>query len=76
MNNNAQAVIIPDGCASIGSKAFAGCKDLHRVYVHASVEKIADDAFSGCPEGLYLVVDEGSYAMSWAEERGIMAYIR
>ena len=41
------AVIIPDGCTSIGSKAFSNCPDLLCVSIPASVTSIAKDAFAG-----------------------------
>ena len=40
-----QGVIIPDGCASIGSRAFANCENLRYVYIPESVTEIEDDAF-------------------------------
>ena len=43
-----EAVIIPDGCTSIGSRAFANCPNLVYVRIPASVTSIADDAFEGC----------------------------
>ena len=43
-----QAVLIPDGCTTIGSKAFLGCNQLIYVRIPASVTNIAKDAFSGC----------------------------
>ena len=44
-----QAVIVPDGCQSIGAHAFAECKQLIYIYIPASVISIAPDAFDGCP---------------------------
>ena len=46
------AVIIPDGCREIGSKAFADCPNLIYVRIPLSVTSIAPDAFDGCAEGL------------------------
>ena len=46
------AVIIPEGCRSIGSRAFADCRNLIYVRIPASVTAIAGDAFEGCAEGL------------------------
>ena len=41
------AVIVPDGCTAIGSKAFANCSEL--VFVSVPKETvIAADAFEGC----------------------------
>ena len=42
-----EAVIVPDGCTSIGSRAFASCPNLIYVKISASVTSIADDAFEG-----------------------------
>ena len=42
-----EAVLIPDGCTAIGSRAFADCKNLVYVRIPASVTTVADDAFSG-----------------------------
>ena len=44
-----EAVIIPDGCESIGNYAFADCLNLIYVRIPTSVTSIADDAFDGCP---------------------------
>ena len=43
----AEAVIIPDGCSSIGSKAFANCEKLRYVWIPNSVLTVSDDAFIG-----------------------------
>ena len=40
-----QAVIIPDGCQSIGAGAFRNCEDMSLAIIPASVTSIADDAF-------------------------------
>ncbi len=47
-----EAVIIPDGCVSIGSRAFADCKNLLYVRIPASVTYIAEDAFAGCEQAV------------------------
>lgn len=43
-----EGVIIPDGCRSIGARAFAGCDKLVYIFIPASVTTIAEDAFEGC----------------------------
>ena len=43
-----EAIIIPDGCISIGAKAFANCKKLVYLQIPASVKSIAEDAIEGC----------------------------
>ena len=42
-----EAVIVPDGCTSIGSHAFRNCRNLKYVRVPSRCE-IAPDAFEGC----------------------------
>ena len=56
VGNASEAVIIPDNCESIGSKAFAECKNLKYVWIPTSIpkDKIADSAFEGCGEGIIL----------------------
>ena len=44
----AEAIIIPDGCTAIASKAFINCKNLLYVRIPAGIT-IPDDAFDGCP---------------------------
>ena len=54
-----EAVIIPDGCTSIGHKAFADCTNLVFVMIPDSVTDIADDAFEGCGQLRLTNYDEG-----------------
>jgi len=42
-----EAVLIPDGCISIGNRAFANCPNLIYVRLPGSVTEIAHDAFAG-----------------------------
>ncbi len=43
----ADAVVLPEGCASVASRAFANCPRLQIVYAPANTV-FADDAFAGC----------------------------
>ena len=43
-----EAVVIPNGCKTIGSRAFADCEKLIYVRIPSSVAEIAADAFEGC----------------------------
>ncbi len=43
-----QCVVVPDGCESIGPRAFANCPNLMYVRIPASVKTVAEDAFEGC----------------------------
>ena len=44
----AEAILIPDGCTAVESKAFLNCKHLPCVALPISVE-IPGDAIKGCP---------------------------
>ena len=47
-----QAVIIPEGCITIGEYAFAECTNLLYVRIPASVKSYPDNAFEGCNPNL------------------------
>ena len=47
---NCDAVIVPEGCETIQSKAFAECKNLKYVFIPKTVINIAEDAFINCPD--------------------------
>ena len=49
-NNTLQLLTVPDGVATISSKAFYKCKKLTTVTIPASVEKIQSDSFKYCKE--------------------------
>ncbi len=46
-NGAFQCVIVPDGCKSIGERAFADCDELLYVRIPSSTVSIAEDAFKG-----------------------------
>ena len=47
MGIDAEAIIIPNGCGSIGNKAFADCNSL--IFVSIPEEtRVAENAFDGC----------------------------
>ncbi len=48
-----EAIILPEQCTSVGSKAFANCRGLRYVLVTSPDTAIAADAFDGC--GLVIV---------------------
>ena len=49
-----EVVIIPDGCTTIGEKAFAGCTNLLYVKIPSSVKSYPTSAFEGCNENLVI----------------------
>ena len=53
-NIAAEAIIIPNECTTIESKAFINCKNLLYIRIPAGIE-IPDDAFDGCPN---VVIDQ------------------
>ena len=57
----ASQIILPEGCRSIGPRAFADCTQLTSITIPASVTEIADDAFDGC-SGVTIVTSQGSAA--------------
>ena len=61
---------IPDSVTSIGDGAFYGCTGLTSVVIPASVTNISDVAFYLCSRSLTIYGAEGSYAETFAKERG------
>ena len=62
-------VVIPDGCESIGTRAFAGCRNLVQVYIPSSVmnvDDIAPDAFADCGH-IYMVGVSGGAAQAYCD---------
>jgi len=69
--STANVIVIPEGCTTIGSRAFAGCTDLLEITIPASVTEIAADAFSGC-SGVTVITPSGSAAQAMAEANGFV----
>ncbi len=66
----AEEFILPESVSSIGSRAFADCKNLVMVTFLGGEVEIADDAFMGCDDVLILC-PEGSSAQAYAKEKGM-----
>lgn len=64
-----EKVVLPNTVTYIGPRAF-GRSSLREITLPASVTSIADDAFSGCPEGLTIRAETGTYAWRWAMSHG------
>ena len=62
-------VRLPDGTASIGSRAFANCPNLMHIYIPASATSIDPAAFAGTT-GLTIYGTDGSYAEFYAGKYG------
>lgn len=65
---SAGEVVIPEGCVSIGSRAFADCPNLYAVTIPASVTEISEDAFEGCT-GVTITTPAGSAAAKMFEAK-------
>ena len=70
LNVSAQVAIVPDGCESIGARAFSGSTSLSMIEIPASVTFIAPDAFDGCTN-VVIRTTPGSYASRYAAEHGL-----
>lgn len=66
----AEEVVLPEGVAGIGSRAFAGSEALRLVNLPQSLETIAADAFDGS-ENVVLICTEESEGQRFAQENGI-----
>lgn len=64
-----ESVIVPDGCETIGARAFADSANLRTITIPASVTSIAADAFDGCTD-LTIRAPKGSYASRYAAAHG------
>ena len=56
-HQGATTIILPKGCGTIGSKAFADSA-VRTVVIPGPVTTIADDAFEGCTDILFISSDE------------------
>lgn len=70
-----EEVILPEGIASIGSKAFADCNNLTIINMPDSITTIADDAFDGTNNVMF-VCTSANDAAAHAETHGIPFIIK
>lgn len=70
LNGAAEYVVLPDGCETIGSRAFAACTNLVKVYMPDSVTSIASDAFTGCGNITFLCESDNA-AAAYAKAAGL-----
>lgn len=66
-------VVIPEGCISIGTRAFANCK-IKTITLPSTLAYIAPTAFNG-NSGMKVYAPIGSYAYDWAVENGFIVGI-
>lgn len=67
---NLQIVEFPEGIADIGSFVFGNCQSLRSVILPESITAIDASAFFRCDK-LTITAPEGSYAETFAKEKGI-----
>lgn len=71
MNSTAEYIVLPDGCKTIGSRAFAGWEGTDSewvyIYIPRSVTKIADDAFEDS-QWFAIICEPTSYAHYFAAD--------
>ena len=67
---NLQIVELPEGIADIGSFVFGNCQSLRSVILPESITAIDASAFFRCDK-LTITAPEGSYAETFAKEKGI-----
>jgi len=68
--SGAEYIVLPDTCRVIGSRAFANCSHLFRIWIPASVQTIKDDAFPGRGKDLVIIAPAGSRAYEFAIAKG------
>ena len=69
-NNAFTYVKLGENVDSIGSRAFADCRNLRHIYIPEKTYPIAANAFEGVPEGFTIHGAAGSYAEFYAEKSG------
>lgn len=68
--NGVASVSLPNTLETIEENCFEGCEGLEKVTIPSSVTEIADNAFEDA-ESLTIYCYEGSYAQTYAENKGI-----
>ena len=67
-------VEIPDGCTSIGAKAFKDCANLTQIRIPASVTSIDTTAFEGCAN-VFVYGTAGSAAQTFCADHANCAFV-
>lgn len=68
---DAEVIVLPSGCRTIGANAFANCPRLLYVVIPSSVNSISADAFSGCSSLQRALVYRKSYASQYCWENDL-----
>ena len=54
-----EEMILPEGLASLGERAFAGCSEIKNIAIPESVKEIKDGAFEGCYSVEEIILPKG-----------------
>lgn len=63
-------ITLPESLERIGDRAFAGCSNLKEIQIPESVVSMGEDVFEGASEELVIAGTPGSYAETYAKEKG------
>ncbi len=66
-----ETAVFPGTVDSIGARAFADCRNLHLVYIPASLTDIAEDAFANCPNVVLVCRGENAAAANYAARHNL-----
>ena len=69
--SKAERLILPENVTTINYRAFESCTKLKQIWIGPSVTSIHNEAFRNCSSELEIHGEEGSYAQSFAESKGI-----
>ena len=64
-------ITISEGVESIGDYAFSECRSLTSITFPESITSLGNELFFACGKDIVMLVYEGSYAQSYAEEKGL-----
>ena len=65
----AEVVYVPDGCGTLGARAFANCPNLRQIRLPKDCD-IDPAAFFGCPSLTAIFAPAGGSTKVWATENG------
>ena len=74
-NTDARFVVLPDGCGSVGAKAFSDNPQLTAAYMPDSVTEIAPDAFEGSDSVIFICPSDNASA-AYARNNGLPVLVR
>ncbi len=73
MGIGAEQIVLPEGCTTIGSRGFADCAALKLVYWPDGAVSIAENAFEGCENVIFICAPDHA-AAEYAQAHGFRWY--